>query len=126
MAESDLVAILRDSTRVEIKNIKAGPDSTRWIEVKSGHTQTVATSHVLRVIQRDHAGGALAGLLIGLGGGTALCWALGQQGVDFYGFLLVGVPGGLLGTVVGASIGNNNVYELAPDSSAKASSLKKD
>ncbi len=121
------------------KDVKVGPETTAWLELRSSASEwtptSVPTASVRRIEVRNRLRGAAEGLLIGgtIGVAAGVIFAAiesGQSGKACStcgevatGVLLFGLPGGMLGTFLGGSIGHRIAIDVgaAPSSAAMPS-----
>lgn len=129
----------------EVKDIRVAPDSTSWVELLLPRKHVIPTSKVKEIYTKSHVNGALQGLLsgaivwgsigalIGLmchdsspggSGSSEDSWLFegplwtttpGQDAA--LGAILLGVPGALIGFLIGVSKGSTNKYVLSVPSS---------
>jgi len=119
---------LSDDQSLIVDRLQITPDSTFWRNPSGGNTESVPTSEVKSVVVRNRGRGALEGFglgtLIGFGVGVLIGLISGddpgagagrifsftaEEKAGMFGILL-GVPGGLLGLLAGASTGSKDKF----------------
>lgn len=120
-AESE-VPLIRffDGERAFGYGLELSPDLARWYDQDAGDVREVPTTAIQRLEFRSSGKGAAEGFGLGaLLGGTAGVLVARSIGGDYApgGQILAavfGIPGGLLGTLIGATVATRDFYYLDP------------
>lgn len=122
--------VCRDGRTYVTSHAFVTPDTTVFVEAESGIRYVIPTGSVESIECRDHALGALTGILaggmVGLGAGIAAGlywdWDSGDQRMGALMFLMAGPPvGALLGGVIGSFSGSPQIYNFTPDEKTETS-----
>jgi hypothetical protein len=127
LAGENVSVFFIDGRQAKGAGLRLDVDSASWIDTETGNIVKVPTSTIDKVETKNRTAGGLLGLGAGIaaGGGIGLIVGEGAAqrpgdvgiGLEVVAFTAGGaVLGGLAGTLVGASIGTTNSYEVAYDS----------
>lgn len=122
--------VCRDGTTYATDRAFVTVDTTVFTETESGIRYVIPSTSVMAIECRDHALGALTGILagsvagIGVGIAAGLLWHYdsGDERMGALVFLIAGVPAGaFLGGVIGGVAGSPQIYHFTPDEEAESS-----
>jgi len=120
------------------EHVVLAEDSTSWNVVATGATISVPTQRIRTITVESRKQGASGGAVIGLAAagllGGAIGWSMGSDGCERgsgyclshgsaagLGAFLLGVPGLVLGAIVGAGHGATFIYYPFPEEKVRAS-----
>ena len=116
--------VFRDGRELDVRNIMASTDSTRFLKDTADAITVVPTRTIKKVVFTNHGVGFLEGFAWGAGIGAvtfatlALVNGEGAWGADLLGTTLFfaavgGAGGGVIGGIVGVSIGHSYEYQFS-------------
>jgi len=112
--------LFRNGVQYSLRDLSFTADSMRWVD-HTGSLQTRETGTAYSIRIRRPGRGALIGLAVGAVLGAGFIGTIVNDG-DFFNYSAgeqvryFGIPGALLGSAMGASIGSRKVYRLNPPS----------
>lgn len=116
------VVLLDDGREIEVKKIHMQPDSSTWISLTTGRTESIATDRIIDVKIRNHEKGILEGMGVGFLTGVSLGVIVGAAMPDSDWFPayanmgimagLLGASGGVLGLFIGGISGSKETYSF--------------
>ncbi len=104
-----------------VRALHVGPDTTTWVNKRTGESRSAPTSDVAAVTFRRDGAGALKGAAIGTSVGVLLGLLSEPSGSGFITFSrsqaagLFGINGALFGALAGAIHSERHVYRVVPE-----------